>query len=338
MKKGFVFILLCIILVVFTAGSFAEVYPTKSLTLVVPYGAGGTTDLVGRQFGAALSKILGVSVVIENQPGASGYIGCQAVLDSAKDGSIALFAADSLGTQRVMGISELSYDDFTPIIAVANDPKVIVVSKDSPYNTIEDLLAAIKAEPNRIQMSYTGPGGSGHVQALIMSQFGYSPALTAYASGAECIVAVMSGQVVFTNSNHSTVSTYIESGDLKLLAVCANERMPQYPNTPALVEHMPGSEELLEIPYTPLSFLVANDVPSNVKELLRNAALEAVKDEAFNDYMDKNRIEKLYEKYVTIDEIKKFYSEWESTVSWLLFDSGAAAFSPEQFNIPRIDQ
>lgn len=317
------------------AGGDAQGYPHKSITMIVPYGAGGTTDLVGRQLAVALGKVLDVSIVVENQPGASGAIGCQAVLDADADGSTVLFCAESLGTQRVMGLSELSYADFSPIMATANDPKVIVAPSNSPYETIDDLLAAIKAAPNSIQMAYTGPGGSGHVQALIMNKFGYEPALTAYSGGSDCIVATMSNQVAFTNSNYSSVASYIESGDLKLLAVCANERMENFPDTPALSEVMEGSESYMAIPYTPLSLLVDKDVPAELQETLRTACAEAVKDPAFIEFMEKNNIEKLYEKYPTVEDMNAFYSNWESTVAWMIYDAGAAAHSPEDFGIAK---
>jgi len=317
------------------AGNGTGKYPFKTVRMIVPYGANGTTDLVGRKLGAALERALGVSVVIDNQPGASGSLGCRAALDAPRDGSVVLFAADSLGTQRVMGISDMSYDDFDPIYTVANDIKVIVVGKNSPYQTIGDLLAAIEAAPNTIQMAYTGPGGSGHVQALIMNQFGYEPALTAYSSGSDGIVAVMSGQVVFTNSNYSSVASYLDSGDLRMLAVCANERMANHEDVPALSEVMTGSEEYMEIPYTPLSLLVDKDVPAEIQEQLRAACAEAVKDADFNAWMEENNVEKLYEKYTTTGEMTAFYSEWESVVSWLIYDAGAATYSPEDFGIAK---
>ncbi len=310
-------------------------YPFKTVTMIVPYGAGGTTDLVGRQLAAALSRALGVSVVVENQPGASGSLGCRTAFDGPKDGSMLLFTADSLGTQRVMGISEMSYADFSPIYAVANDPKVIVVAKDSPYNTIEELLADIEARPNTIQMAYTGPGGSGHVQALIMNRYGYYPALTAYSSGADGIVAVMGGQVVFTNANYSSVAGYIGSGELKLLAVCAVDRMAQYPDVPALGELMEGGEELLSIPYTPLSLLVAAEVPEDVRAMLRAGCEEAFRDPEFVSFLESNNIDKLYEKYRSVEEIRAFYADWESTVCWLMADAGATVHSPDEFGIPR---
>lgn len=317
------------------AGSGTGKYPFRTVRMIVPYGANGTTDLVGRKLGAALERALGVSVVIDNQPGASGSLGCRAALDAPRDGSVLLFAADSLGTQRVMGISDMSYDDFDPIYTVANDIKVIVVGKNSPYETIGDLLAAIEAAPNTVQMAYTGPGGSGHVQALIMNEFGYYPALTAYSSGSDGIIAVMSGQVVFTNANYSTVADYLDAGELRLLAVCATERMEKYPDVPALSEVMAGSEALLSIPYTPLSLLVAGGVPDDVQAMLRSACEEAFRNSEFTEFMDSNSIEKLYEKYPTVEETRAFYREWESTVCWLMADAGATVYSPADFGIAR---
>ena len=326
-------LLLALALCLASLSALADAYPFSSVTMIVPYGAGGTTDVVGRQFATALGKALGATFVVDNRGGASGAIGCQAVLDADKDGSVVLFMADSLGTQRVMDISNLSYADYDPIMVVANDPKVIVVKGDSKYETIDELLADIQAAPGSVQMSYTGPGGSGHVQALIMNQYGYVPALTPYSSGAECFTAVLGEQVVFTNSNYSTVVPYLESGDLKILAVAATERMAAYPDIPCLAEKMENSEALLSIPYTPLSLLVAKGVPQEVQDQLRAAALAAIEDPDFDAFMTSNSIDKLYEKYTTIEEIKDFYTEWESTVSWMLYNAGAAEKNPADFGI-----
>jgi tripartite-type tricarboxylate transporter receptor subunit TctC len=274
-------------------------------------------------------------VNVINQAGASGATGTKTVFDAAPDGYTVLFSADSLGTQRVMGLSPMSYADFTPILVAVNDPKVIVVKKDSRYKTLQDLTADMKARPGRVKMSYTGPGGSGHVQALIYNKFGLDMALTAYPGGADCIVAVLGGQVDFTNSNYSTVTSYIESGELVLLGVSATERLPSYPNVPTLVEAIPESAQYLQTPFTPLSVLVKNTTPPEIVKILREAANKAVNDPAWKAYCKENCLEELYLKYPDEAAAKKFFSDWESEVSWLLFDAKAAKSSPEQFNIPR---
>ncbi|MCR4627516.1 MAG: tripartite tricarboxylate transporter substrate binding protein, partial [Treponema sp.] len=157
-KASLIIAAACAAMSVFAAGQKEAAYPQKAITMIIPYGAGGTTDIHGRQFAIQLQKQLGKPVTVVNQGGASGSKGCKSVLDAAPDGYTVLFTAESLGTQRVVGLSEMSYDDFAPIMAVTNDPKVIVVGKDSKYNKLQDLLDDMKANPGKIKMSYTGPG------------------------------------------------------------------------------------------------------------------------------------------------------------------------------------
>ncbi len=310
-------------------------YPEKAITMIVPYGAGGTTDLSGRQIAIQLSKHLGKAVTVVNQGGASGSIGAKTVLDAQPDGYTVLFTAESLGTQRVMGLSNLSYNDYTPIMVAVNDPKVIVVNKNSKYNTLADLVNDIRARPGKVKMSYTGPGGSGHVQALIYNKFGMDMALTAYPGGIDCLVAVLGDQVDFTNSNFSTVVSYIQSGDLKLLGVSEMSRLPKYPDVPTLVEVIPEAAEYLKFPFTPLSLLVDKDVPAEVVQILRDAAAKAVQEPDWIAFVENNCLDALYKKYPDEASAKKFYAQWESVVDWLLFDAGAAKFNPDTFGIPR---
>ncbi len=313
----------------------ASTYPEKAITMIVPYGAGGTTDITGRQFSILLSKYLGQPITVINQAGASGSIGAKTVLDANPDGYTILYTADSLGTQRVMGISEMSYADFTPIMAVVNDPKVIVVSKNSPYETLEDLCDAMIESPGTIKMSYTGPGGSGHVQELIYNKFGLEMATTAYSSGSDALLAVLGEQVDFTNANYSSVIGYLESGDLKLLGVSSNTRLNAYPDVPTLSEIIPEAREYIDMPFTPLSLLVDKDVPSDVVTVLTKAAAQVIEDPEWIEFVQENELEELYKLYPTQADILKFYADWESQVSWLLYDAGAAQLSPEDFGIPK---
>ena len=316
-----------------TFGHTQPSYPQKQITMIVPYGAGGTTDLIGRQFAAALETELGQKIVVENMAGASGSVGARAALDASPDGYTLLFTADSLGTQRVMGISDMSYDDFEPVIAVGDDPKVMVVASDAPYADADALLDTMRENPGKIRMSYTGPGGSGHVNALMLNRYGLEPALTAYDSGAEGLVAVMGKQVDFTNANYSTVAGYLASGDMRALTVWGTERLSACPDAPALSELIPESESLMRMPFTPTSLVVAKDVPSEVLAVLREASARAVQDEAFDAFMSEHLIDRLYERYRTAEEIRAFYKEWESVVSWMLYEAGATKHSPEEFGI-----
>lgn len=338
MKKSLIVLLLFVVIIssLFAQGAAeASAYPEKAITMIIPYGAGGTTDVSGRKFAALLSKELGVAVTVVNQGGASGSIGCQAALDANPDGYTVLFTAESLGTQRVMGLTDLSYDNYKIISTMVNDPKVIVVAKDSKYSTLADLLADMKANPGKIKMSYTGPGGSGHVQGLIMEKLGYVPALTAYSSGADCYRAVLSGEVAFTNSNISTVKALIQSGDLRLLGVSSNVKLSIYPDAPLFEEVDPAAAPYMKNAFTPLNFLVSNQVDDSVVEVLRNATKKVVESAEWKSFIKDNALEELYLQYPTVEATKEFYKNWESMVSWMLFDAGVTKYSPADFGIAK---
>ena len=338
MKKSLIVLLLFVVVIssLFPQGAAeASAYPEKAITMIIPYGAGGTTDVSGRKFAALLSKELGVAVTVVNQGGASGSIGCQAALDANPDGYTVLFTAESLGTQRVMGLTDLSYDNYKIISTMVNDPKVIVVAKDSKYSTLADLLADMKANPGKIKMSYTGPGGSGHVQGLIMEKLGYVPALTAYTSGADCYRAVLSGEVAFTNSNISTVKALIQSGDLRLLGVSSNVKLSIYPDAPLFEEVDPAAAPYMKNAFTPLNFLVSNQVDDSVVEVLRNATKKVVESAEWKSFIKDNALEELYLQYPTVEATKEFYKNWESMVSWMLFDAGVTKYSPADFGIAK---
>ena len=334
-KRILTLVALALALAAALSGCSEGAYPSRAITMIIPYGAGGTTDLTGRQFAAALSTELGVPVNVVNQGGASGSIGCAFVLGEEPDGYTLLFMADSLGTQRVMGLSDISYGDYAPILPVADDPKVLVAAKGSGYQTLEGLVAALRESPGALKMSYTGPGGSGHVQSIIYNRLGLDMATIAYSSGSECLLAVLSDQVDFTNANLSTAIGYIESGELSLLGVCAKERLAAFPDAPALTEILPEAEGYMSMPFTPLSLLVHKNTPENIVSALREAALRAAENADWIRYTEENSLTRLYEKYQTPEDAVEFYNAWESQVSWLLYDSGAAQRSPEEFGIPR---
>lgn len=319
------------------AAAKATDYPTKPITMIIPYAAGGTTDVYGRTLAAQLEKQLGQSVTVTNQGGASGSIGCQFVKDQPSDGYTVLVAAESLGTYQTLGTSDLSYDDFTVITPLVGDPKVVVVGKDSPYNTLQDLLDAIKANPGKITMSHSGPGGSGHNQGLVLGELGYEVSMTSFDSGNAALLGVIGGQVDFTNPNISTLQSYIESGEVKPLAVFASERMEAYPDIPAFTETLPDAEKYLDIPYTALSFMVNNDTPDDVVAVLKDATAKALEDPDWTSFVEENAAEKLYEKYKTPEEITDFYAHWQSVVCWLQFNNGVAQNSPENFGIAKLD-
>lgn len=338
MKKTLSLFLALVMLLTLSVSAFAadKKYPSKPINLIVPYSAGGSCDIAARKLAALMEQELGQSITILNQAGSSGAIGIQACLDADPDGYTMIMTADSLGTLRVMGLSDhINYSEFSPIAAVINDPKVIVVNKDSPYNTLEELFAAMEENPGKIKMSYTGPGGSGHVQSLILNALGYDMALTAYAGGSDSLLAVVSGQVDFTNANYTTVISFLESGDLKCLAVSSTDRIEAIPDVPTIVELYPESEQYLKFPFCPYILQVSKEVAPEITAVLQEAAAKALASDEWKEYAEEACQEKLYEKYPTEEEVYEFIAGFESLVSWMLYDAGAAQLNPEEFNIPK---
>lgn len=308
-------------------------YPSRNVQIIVPYSPGGTTDLVARAFAQALSKELKQEVSIVNQAGASGSVGTLSAHQAKTDGYTLLFSADSLGIQRVMDLTELSFDDFEPIMLVSNDPKVIVVKADGPYQNVKQLFEAMEDEG--LSMSYTGPGGSGHIQALLYEKLGAKLTLTPFPGGLDAIVALMGNQVDFTNSNASVVWEYIQSGHLKALAVCGNSPLSLDSSIPLLGDEIEGAGELMNLAFTPLSLLVGNQTPPEIVEKLRSAAKKAVQDPQWIEYMEQSGQEILYASYDEPQKIKEFFNQFESTMSWLLYDAGVGSYSPDEFGIKR---
>lgn len=327
-------VLLLLILCAVTVFAQAD-YPERPLTMIIPYGAGGTTDVYGRTLAALLEKELGQSITCVNQSGASGSIGSQFVKDSDSDGYTLLVCAETMGTYRTMGVSELGYDDFTVISPLVGDPKIIVVGKDSPYNTLDELLTAIKENPGKLTMSHSGPGGSGHNQGLVLGEFGYDVAMISFNSGNEALLGVIGGQVDFTNPNISTLSSYIESGEVKALAVFAADRLEAYPDIPAFTEYVPEAENYVNMPYTVLTFCVNNDTPADVVATLKEATARALASEEWQAFVTANAADKIFEMYTTEEEIDEFYDHWQSVVCWMQYDAGVAPISPEEYGIER---
>ncbi len=313
-------------------------YPTKPITMIIPYAAGGTTDTWGRKLGVLLEKYLGQSITVTNQGGASGSIGSQFVKDQPSDGYTLLVCAETMGTYRTMNICDLGYDDFTVISPLVGDPKVLVVGKDSKYNTLEDLLEDIKANPGKITMSHSGPGGSGHNQGLVLKELGYEVAMTSFDSGNDALLGVIGGQVDFTNPNISTLGGYIESGDVKPLAVFSSERMEAYPDIPAFTEVVPESEQYLNIPYTLLSFVVNNDTPQAIVDVLKASCEQVFADPEWTEFVKANAADPIFEKYTDDASIQEFYDNWKSVICWLQYENGVAEISPEEFGIKKIGE
>jgi tripartite-type tricarboxylate transporter receptor subunit TctC len=337
-RKTVVLVLLFALILMLAAGcgpktTKEEEYPVKNINGIIAWGAGGGTDTVSRLMAPVAEKVLGKSIILSNKTGATGSVATQYVYDQPADGYTLLFNAENPQLYQVLGISELSYDDFEPIIISVRGETVVVVHKDSPYNTLDELLEDAKKNPGKITMGISGVGGQPYMTSLILKKgAGVEFNQVTFDGDGPLIAALMGKQVDVTGLAIAAGTQYVKNGDFKALAVVSNERNPALPDVPALGEIKPEFRDMLKAPGFFYGVHVKKGTPEHVINKLREAFMEAFKDEKFQDYAKKNGMILMG---ITGDEAKEYMKEWQSIMSWLIYEAGDAKESPEKFGIPK---
>ncbi|MFA7119634.1 MAG: tripartite tricarboxylate transporter substrate binding protein [Sphaerochaetaceae bacterium] len=329
-------LLLCLAGLLFAQGSTetaTTVWPTKSINLIVPWNPGDGTDLAARAYAQALQNVTKQPVVVINKPGASGSVGTLYASQLPADGYNILFSAETPGTFQVMGISTIGFDSFEGIMMMAEDTKVIIVKGDSKYQTIQELIDAIKANPGKVKMAYSGPGASGHIQGLLFKAMGLETSMTPFGGGAAGMTAVMGGQVDFTFANTATTLGYIKSGDIKPLAVFSDKENKALPGVPAFTDAMPESKKYLPLGF-PYSVLVPKGMDKAIINQIIAATEKATEDPAWLEYLSTRASYNTLYQYKG-EEVNTYWKKWQSLVDYLLYDAGVTKFSPEKFGIER---
>ena len=220
--------------------AFAQDYPLRPVRLVVPFGPGGTTDILGRLLGKGMSDQWGQQVVIDNRPGAGGNIAAELVARSAPDGYTIFLG--SMGTQS-MNVSlypKLAFDpvkDFAPVSLVANSANLLLVHPSIPVSSVRQLIQLAKAQPGRLNYSSSGSGSFNHISAeLFKMMAGVEMTHIPYKSGGQALTAVLSGEADLLFQTMAPAIPYVKSKTLKALAVCASARHPLFPELPTASE------------------------------------------------------------------------------------------------------
>lgn len=254
----------------------AQNYPTKSVRIVVPYPAGGTTDIIARLAAAQLTERLKQPFIVENRAGASGAIGSVAVAQSAPDGyTLVMGTASSHGINSAVQKS-LPYDavkDFAPVTVVASTPNIIVVHPSVPAKTLNELLALAKAQPGKINFGSTSPGGSPHMSAeLLKMMAGVDMTHVPYKGAAPMLTDLIGGQIQVGFDNLPSTISFVRSGRVRALAVTTPQRWPDAPDIPSVAESgVPGYEVSGWF-----GLLAPAGTPKDVLETLQLAVAQAV--------------------------------------------------------------
>ena len=230
-----------------TAAASAQTYPNHPVRLVVPFPAGGTTDILAREVGERLTATLGQTVIIDNRPGAGGNIGADIVAKAVPDGYTLLMA--TVGTHAINAslYSKLPYDhikDFVPVVLVAGVPNVLEVTPSLPVNSVADLIKLAKEKPGELNFASSGNGTSIHLSGeLFKSMAGVNMTHIPYKGSAPALADLVAGQVQLMFDNLPSSLPQIKAGKLRAIAVTSAQRAPALPNVPTIAESgLPGFE------------------------------------------------------------------------------------------------
>jgi tripartite-type tricarboxylate transporter receptor subunit TctC len=242
-------ILTALLLLALSSAVFAQQYPSRAIKMIVPFPAGGGTDIFARTVGQKLNENFKWTVVPENRPGAGGNLGIEAVANSAPDGyTIGLGQTSNLAINPSL-YPKLPYapsKDLSPIVLVASSPLVIVVSANSPFKTFADIVAAAKGKPDQVTYGSPGNGTVAHLgMELLQKTAGINLQHIPYKGSAQALTDIVGGQIQIYASSVPTAMGQIKDGRLRAIAVTSLKRSASLPETPTIAESgWPGFEAI----------------------------------------------------------------------------------------------
>lgn len=314
------------------AGVAYAAYPEKNIQGIVMWGAGGALDNVSRAVAPTASAALGRTVIMQNRTGATGAIAATSVANAPTDGYTVLFGAENPNLYKVTGISTIDYDNFDPVILLMANVGVVIVPKDSPYKTFNDLVAAAK-RGDPLKMGSTGPGGLPYVATnMIQKIHGVKFNLVQFDGEGPCVTAIMGKHLDAVAVGLISAATHINGGAVRALCVISPERIPGVKDVPAITEIYPQEYK----PYLPwgafFGVFVRKGTDAGVHKTLERAFLKAYEDPKFAEFANSMGGVKLG---LTGKPARDYIEQNKSVSAWLLYDAGGAKFSPEDFKISR---
>ncbi len=269
-----------VLLAAASAVAHAAGYPAKTVTVVVPFPAGGSSDMVGRILAQKMAEKLGGTFVVENKPGATGAIGAGFVKNAPADGHTLLVSSLAVFVVNPHLQQSLPYDpskDFDLLSVAVQAPNVLVANPSVPAKSVADVVALLKKSPGKVSFASSGAGSSDHLTAeLFWQQTGTSGLHVPYKGGAPAINDLVAGHAEMSFQNINAVMTQIQGGKLKAIAITSARRSPLLPNVPTLEESGVKNAQV----YSWQAVAAPRGLPADVKAKLHGAIVDGLKDPA----------------------------------------------------------
>lgn len=282
-------------------------YPTKQIELIVPYAAGGGTDLVARAFADTAKKYLPQAIGVVNKTGGAGAVGLTEIMAARPDGYKIGMGTVEIAMLPHMGVARFTVDDYTPIARLNAEPSAITVNVDAPWKTVEEFLAHAKSNPGKVRIGNSGTGAIWHIAAEAIEdkagvKFNHIP----YDGANPAVTALLGNHIEAVTVSPAEVVAHVAAGKLRILAVAGDVRAKNFDQVPTLKEK--GVDVSV---YTWRGIVVPKKTPQPIVDALRAASKKTAEDQAFRDTLAKMNLTWAYadgpEFKATMDKDNAFF-------------------------------
>lgn len=308
-KIGLIFIAVAFLMVFVVKDGMAQTFPTRDITLVCPWAAGGGTDTLARTLAKNAKKHFGVNMNVVNRVGGTGVIGMNSVATARPDGYTVGIVTFHLSAYRLMGLSELSYRDFDLIALLNRSPAGISVRADSPFKTLKDMVEYAKANPGVVTVGHAGPGQAWHLAAASLAQkLGLKFAYVPFDGAAPTRTALVGGHISVATTGMDEVLQFYKTGQIRILAANSPTRHPAFADVPTVGEAGYPIENPI---FDWRGLAVSKGTPPEVLKVLRDGFRKLAEDSDYIKLMDDLALPRVYLDY---DKFGTFLAEMEKTL------------------------
>lgn len=317
--KKYLALLLAFLLVFAVAGcgDKAEKFPTKPVTLIVPWAAGGGTDAIARGLAKQTEKFLGQTITVNNTTGGGGAVGHGAGLSAKNDGytvTMITFELLSLPPQKLV---PFTYKDYDLLMRLNSDPAALTVHADSPHKTVKDFIEYAKANPGKVNVGNSGPASVWHIAAgLLEEKAGIKLNHVPFNGAAPAITDLVGGHIQAVTVSPAEVQSQVKAGKLRMLAVMSDKRDPNFPDVPTFKE---AGYDVTFATWRGLA--VPKNTPENVKKVLAESFKKGYDTPEFQDFAKKASLGLAY---LPANEFRTFLDQTSANVEAVMKKLGLA--------------